>query len=1002
MTENFGSLLTEEETRRFNAALADSDDDAQAAGPGQPLSAGEEQAWLRHQQESYPPEQCALAWRLGAQINPGRLVSALEAVLKTVPGLNVRYRFDTQGELRKFAVDPLIQPVDMQIVQNEGQAIASLRQRQNTPFALHLEPPVRFLLFIGAPHGVVLGVITHAILDNQLSWRQILSALTAIYNDSPLPAFGPCAAGDGIVEMTGLADGGRRVALPGLYRCDAPEVVDFVNAQQNSAAVGATARRYGTVLNAGRLALLIPADRDDAQADLTAFASLFGVYLSMLGGGDAVTIGLPGVGDERAPAEAGQSSPPRRMTVRHCGEAPGDIVARQAHPAPGREISAEQQAEAGCHAAVIRLLDPSAALLLEGVAATRIPLPPAHCIVDLTLAVGVSTPDGLALELIVGPQVSPHIGGFLLEQFVAWLDGRTAAAQVVANAPKTAPAPGRTDDAAQREAPAEDGETIVRRILDELREALSYPQLTADDDFFDYGGHSLIATRVIGRLLSLHNIEIHLNDLFSHPTARGLAGRAQRHAGAIAVDRVVRSDEDAAASVPLSLAQKSLWQAWAAVGFSEIFNIPFALRFLDPVDEAAFRQALLDVLARHGALRTRFVAAGSEVRQQVVAFSELPRYSWFWFSNQSEEADWREVLAQEAGYRFDLATELPLRIKFIRDGASGQQILSLLFHHIVLDEWSVNLLMDELAHAYPCRAANRAPEWRGQPAPFHAFADGQHKTGVNQSHLDYWVGRLRGAPGAAPLFATEASAAPVSSSCAGGWTELKLESQVAGGLYRLAREHGASLFNVAYAGIAAALRRLGAPDDMVIGTSASGRHDARFFDTIGYFTTVVAHRLRFGESLTLAELIEQVKNNINQSMPYSDIPIDLVESALADDGATARGHMFEIFIQLHAKNKLNGRFTLDDGRAVAFRQVDPDKSESLLGLQFEVMEEVIDGETAIRVLMSYRADHYDAERVALIVSTLSATFDRLAEPLAGRQSLTSLLSPPARGGERAS
>lgn len=142
-----------------------------------------------------------------------------------------------------------------------------------------------------------------------------------------------------------------------------------------------------------------------------------------------------------------------------------------------------------------------------------------------------------------------------------------------------------------------------------------------------------------------------------------------------------------------------------------------------------------------------------------------------------------------------------------------------------------------------------------------------------------------------------------------------MERAVADGLYRLAREQGASLFNVAYAGIAAALHALGAPDDLVIGTSASGRNDARFFDTIGYFTTVVAHRLRFSAGMTLAALIEQVKNNINHSMPYTDVPIDLVEEALPDGDSPDGRHIFEVFIQLHAKNKLNGCFTLHDGAA---------------------------------------------------------------------------------------
>ncbi|MFC3395401.1 condensation domain-containing protein [Brenneria rubrifaciens] len=1006
MAENVDKIRADGETRRSNPVLTAQTGGETAAKEeqqthGQTLTAFEEQAWFRHQQDQDTPDQFALAWRLSPQIRIGRLVSALEAVLKKVPGLNVRYRFDAQGELRKFTVRPAIQPVAFEPIADEAQAIAVLLREQGKPCELHLEPPVRFLLFTGGPYGVILGAVAHGILEKQLSWTQILSTLTAIYNGGTLPNLDQIVEHGGLTEGIGLPDGSRQINLPWLYRSESSavrEIIDFAKPCYRHVSGGAAAR-YGTTIEAARLTPFISAE-GGPQAQMRVLAALFGCYLSTISAGEEVVVSLP-VDGERGDAVSDDAAPAprlRQVVVRNDGRPLSEIAtqAQKSLTQRGNGVAAS-----GSHVLVTRRLEPSASLRLADVTATRIPLPPAHCSVDLALAVGDEPGESLSLDLITGPQVSPHIGGFLLEQFVAWLVGQTAALPVVVGAPApTTNAPQSSDGTHEAE--------MAETILAELREALSSPQMGLDDDFFDYGGHSLIATRVIGRLLSLHQIEIHISDLFSHPTARGLAAHARRTGGRIvAPPAVTATPHSGAASAPLSLAQKSLWKAYAAYDFGDIFNIPFALRFLDPVDETAFRQALLDVLERHTGLRTLFNEREGEVRQHVVAFSDLPSYQWFGYSHQSEASDWRERLAEEAGYRFNLAEELPLRIKFIRDGASGQQILSMLFHHIVLDEWSVNLMMDELAQAYPARVANRAPVWNNQPAPFHEFAIAQHEAGFNQTHLDYWVESLRGARGGQPLFGIETSAGNgvASSSSAGGWVELKIARSVSEGLYRLAHEHSASLFNVVYAGIAATLHGLGAPDDLVIGTSASGRNDARFFDTIGYFTTVVAHRLRFTEGITLAALIDQVKNNINQSIPHTDIPIDLIEEALSEEEASDRKHMFEVFIQLHAKNKLNGCFTLPEGGRVAFRQVDPEKNESLLGLHFEVMEEVIDGETSIRVLMSYRTGHYDAGRVDLIASTLTATFGRLAEPQAGVLPLAALVSPPQavnHGGEAAS
>ena len=133
---------------------------------------------------------------------------------------------------------------------------------------------------------------------------------------------------------------------------------------------------------------------------------------------------------------------------------------------------------------------------------------------------------------------------------------------------------------------------------------------------------------------------------------------------------------------------------------------------------------------------------------------------------------------------------------------------------------------------------------------------------MQQQHLDYWLDALRGAPVGQPIFRQEASthpAVPAPADVNGGWLEFEVDPAVAEGLYQLARRNNASLFNVVYAGITSALRLLGGPADLLVGTSTSGRNDAEFFDTVGYFTTVVVHRVRFDEGLTVAGLVSQVK-----------------------------------------------------------------------------------------------------------------------------------------------
>ncbi|MGO2441950.1 MAG: condensation domain-containing protein [Serratia proteamaculans] len=971
MSGYFDNILSDDEAQRLDLAFEKLG--ARAAEASQPLSEAEELAWFMHQQRGDGGSQQAMAWRLGGEPDIGRLVSALEALTRLMPELDVRYDFDDEQGLCKLRGNATLNPVSIQAVTDERQAVSRVLQVQATPLELAREAPMRFLLFTGV--GTVLGVVAHDILAPTLSCRQLLTTLSALYNGiEPTQSFATTPA---VAPQPEAAD----LVLP--WPRQATALRDYQTSVPQDALLAQAGVRIAT-----RVARKILPVADNPATLLAAIAVRFGRFISAQSGGLPVQLSVPQDDAQQASGLDVWMSTARlkRLTLQ-----PTD-------PAAESRLLAQQTAEAAnpqwAQLLVTWLADPSVALQLDGVSAERLLLPPLHTPFELVLALSLPDPDSVVLELVADPRLTPHVAPFLLEQFVAFLAGRTITTALLAAAE---PPSALAECILAVEDTQEENAEIAQLILAEFRDALVAPEMTADEDFFDRGGHSLVATRVIGRLLSLHRIELNINDLFSHATARGLSAYAKRHAVALPVaQELATQSQGEAVQAPLSLAQHSLWKVYEAFGHDEIFNLPFAISFLDPVDETALRQAFIDVMTRHSVLRSLFIQRQGEVYQQVVPVAELLDYAWFSFSDDTPAGNASELLARAGDHRFDLTAELPLRATFLRDAATGQQLLSLLFHHVVIDEWSLNLMMDELGMAYRDRMAGQPPQWNSEVPQFHTFARQQQAGGVVQQHLDYWLDNLRDAPVGQPLFQQEPShhpAVPAEADVNGGWLEFDIDPAVADGLYAQARKNNASLFNVVYAGITTALRLLGGPADLLVGTSTSGRNDAEFFDTIGYFTTVVVHRVRFGEQLTVAGLIDQVKNTINGSMPYTDIPIDLVEEGLFGVDADRKNHMFEVFIQIHSRIKLNGAFTLKDGSTVAYRQVEPEKTESLLGLQFEVMEENLDGVKSLRVMMTYRTDHYTAQQAGLIAGTIEHVFSHFSQQAGGEMQLAAL--PPA-------
>lgn len=362
---------------------------------------------------------------------------------------------------------------------------------------------------------------------------------------------------------------------------------------------------------------LLPAN-DAPRTLLAAVAARFAEFIAAQAGGQAVQLCVPT--EETAECiglELGLTAVPlMRLTVLH-GE--GDIGQRLL-----AQTVAEQPDPQRAQLLVAWRDNLAADWRMEGVHAERLLLPPLHTTFELALLLGLPEAETLTLELATDPRLSPHAAPFLLEQFSAFLAGQRITVALPAASPAMA-APAANGDA---------DESVAPLILQEFREALVAPEMTLDEDFFDRGGHSLVATRVIGRLLSLHQIEININDLFSHPTARGLAGYAKRLNVAQPNAALAIADDHDRAQAPLSLAQESLWKVYEAFGHDEIFNLPFSLRFFDAVDETALHQAFIDVMTRHTVLRSRFVEQQGEVVQVVVPAAELPDYQWFRFSTR--------------------------------------------------------------------------------------------------------------------------------------------------------------------------------------------------------------------------------------------------------------------------------------------------------------------------------------------------------------------------------
>ncbi|MEV3987476.1 amino acid adenylation domain-containing protein [Streptomyces sp. NPDC049837] len=427
---------------------------------------------------------------------------------------------------------------------------------------------------------------------------------------------------------------------------------------------------------------------------------------------------------------------------------------------------------------------------------------------------------------------------------------------------------------------------------------LAVERVGADDDFFDLGGDSLRATRLVTMVRRAGlgaRAELDVRDVFAHPTVAGLAAHLgdTTHPGDTSVPpgtrplpRLPSAGDRGTEPVPLSFGQRRFWFLHKLSGPDSTYNVPLVLRWDGELHQGALRAALGDLMARHETLRTLVQQRDGQAVQHILPVTAARPA----LTVESVAPDrLPDALNAAAGRPFRLESELPLRaVLFTTDTSRGQTLL-LLLHHIACDRASLPRLLDDLGTAYRARVSGAAPGWPPLPIQYADFTLWQREllgpddepSALRAGQLAYWDKTLAGLPERIPLPADRTEQAPSGrpSHSAGDTVAFTVPADVHGQLLEVAADEQASLFLVAHAGLAALLTRLGAGTDIPIGTAVSDRADAELDGLVGFFVNTLVLRTDTSGAPTFRELLARVRQADLEAFAHQDVPFDLVVQA---------------------------------------------------------------------------------------------------------------------------
>jgi acyl transferase domain-containing protein len=286
-------------------------------------------------------------------------------------------------------------------------------------------------------------------------------------------------------------------------------------------------------------------------------------------------------------------------------------------------------------------------------------------------------------------------------------------------------------------------------------------------------------------------------------------------------------------TLPLTDAQRQLWLLTQMAGEegSLAYIVSTTLKLQGKLNRKALDRALHVVVNRHEALRTRIDAEGKQQKITKIALIEIEETDISHLSVAEREVQMAEWFDRDNREPFNLAVKLPLRVRLLKV-EENLHLLLLSAHHILVDGWSMGVIVTELGALYraKCQGEESALKPALQWSDYTSWLEQQ----LSQEKMQrrYWLQQLSGSLPVLDLPSDRAR--PPIKTYLGDRETCKLESHLTAQVQDFARSKGCTPFMVLLSVYLILLHRLTGQEDILIGIPAAGRSLPGSANLVGY------------------------------------------------------------------------------------------------------------------------------------------------------------------------
>lgn len=353
-------------------------------------------------------------------------------------------------------------------------------------------------------------------------------------------------------------------------------------------------------------------------------------------------------------------------------------------------------------------------------------------------------------------------------------------------------------------------------------------------------------------------------------------------------------------TVPLSFAQQRMWFLEQLEPGTPTYGNPGAVHLKGHLNIAALEQSLNTVIERHATLRTTFTSIDGQPIQIIKPklTIRLPPLDLQMLPIEERLLEALRLAREEAQRPFDLVQGPLIRVALLRLDPQ-EYVLLINMHHIISDEWSHGILMQEIVTLYTAQVTGQAIQLPELPIQYTDFVCWQRQWlqgEVLETQLAYWRQQLDGSP--VQLQLSTDRPRPAVRSYQGARHRLEIPADLVTALQNLSKETGATVFMTLLAAFQTLLYRYTGQSDISVGSPIANRNRREVESLIGCFVNTLVLRTQLSGDLSFRDLLNRVREIALGAYAHQDLPFEKLVDALQIPRDISSSPLFQVMLVL--------------------------------------------------------------------------------------------------------